>query len=54
MRSLETQDTLEILLTHIDSELHKFNQLLDVSEDKSFYLGRIDALLDIQNKILKL
>jgi hypothetical protein len=42
------------LLDHIRKEIHSNNLLSDVSNDPSFYLGKIHALQDIQSKILKL
>lgn len=42
------------VLDHITKEIHSNNLLSDVSNDPSFYLGKIHALQDIQSKILKL
>lgn len=42
------------VLEHITKEIQNNNKLSDVSDDPSFYLGKIDALHDIQSKILKL
>ena len=42
------------VLDHITKEIQNNNKLLDVSNDPSFYLGKIHALQDIQSKILNL
>ncbi len=42
------------VLEHITKKIDEYNKLTDVSNDPSFYTGRIDALQDIQSKILKL
>jgi hypothetical protein len=42
------------VLDHITKEIQNNNKLTDVSNDPSFYLGKIHALQDIQSKILKL
>ena len=42
------------VLDHITKEIRSNNLLSDVSNDPSFYLGKIHALQDIQSKILKL
>jgi len=42
------------VLEHITKKIDEYNKLRDVSNDPSFYSGKIEALQDIQSKILKL
>lgn len=55
MKNNKTSDVIiSNVLDHITKEIQNSNMLSDVSNDPSFYLGKIHALQDIQSKILKL
>ncbi|NDG19888.1 MAG: hypothetical protein EB117_16715 [Betaproteobacteria bacterium] len=53
---------LETMVSFIESEIEKNNELFDSLKfdlfanlaDKSFYFGRMDALLDIRDRLTKL
>ena len=53
---------LETMVSFIESEIEKNNELFDALKfdlfanlaDKSFYFGRMDALLDIRDRLTKL
>jgi len=57
-----TEKKLETMVSFIESEIEKNNELFDSLKfdlfanlaDKSFYFGRMDALLDIRDRLTKL